>query len=319
MANWTISQHSIGIDAKSRCGQLMSNDEELRVAEIWRYPVKSMGGERIDQADVGPRGIYGDRGWAVRDNKAGAIRSARYIPRLLLCSARYLPGTSAGLVPHVAITLPDGSTINSDDDRVHHRLSDAMGKDLTLMSLKPDDEIDHLRLGPEALVTGSMETEIRMLFGLTDNEPLPDMSQLPPALMRELSELGAPRGTYFDAFPIDILTTSSIRYLQRFLPDVNLEVRRFRPNFLVDDAGASDAIREREWIGRTIALGKASFDAVMESPRCTIIAAEQHGGIAKNSSITRTLVKEMRQLMSAYCTVATPGRVRVGDVAKMVT
>ena len=296
----------------------MPNDDELRVAEIWRYPVKSMGGEQIGQADVGPRGIYGDRGWAVRDNKAGAIRSARYIPRLLLCSARYLPGTDAGLVPHVAITLPDGSTVNSDDASVHCRLSDAMGKDLTLLSLKPDDQIDHLRQGPDALVTGSMETEIRMLFGLTDEEPLPDMSGLPPALMRELSELGAPRGTYFDAFPIDILTTSSIRYLQRFLPDVDLDVRRFRPNFLIDDGGASDAIRERDWIGRTIQLGEVSVDAIMECPRCTIVAAQQQGGIAKNSGVTRTIVKEMRQLMSAYCTVATPGRVRVDDGVKIL-
>lgn len=291
---------------------------DLHVAQIWRYPVKSMGGERIDQAEVGPRGIYGDRGWAVRDNKAGTIRSARYIPKLLLCSARYLPGTDAGLVPHVAITLPDGSTVNSDDSKVHGRLSEAIGKDLTLLSLRPDDEIDPLRQGPGALVTGSMESEMRMLFGLTDDEPLPDMSGLPPALMRELSEVGAPRGTFFDAFPIDILTTSSIRYLQRFLPGVDLDVRRFRPNFLIDDGGASDINREHEWLGQTIQLGEARFDAVMECPRCTIVAAQQQGGIVKNSNITRTLVREMSQLMSVYCTVGTSGRVRVGDKAAIV-
>ncbi|HEY4545200.1 MAG TPA: MOSC N-terminal beta barrel domain-containing protein [Pedomonas sp.] len=293
----------------------MTLTEELIVAQIWRYPVKSMGGEQLTQADVGARGIRWDRGWAVRDEKAGAIRSARYIPRLLMCSARYLPGTDAGLVPHVEITLPDRATVNSDDPKVHTRLSDALGKDVTLLSLRPGNQVDHLRPGQGALVTGSMETEIRMLFGLEDTEPLPDMSRMPPHLMRELSELGAPRGTYFDAFPIDILTTSSIRHLQRHLPDVDLDVRRFRPNFLIDDGGASDAIREREWIGQAVQLGQVQFDVVMECPRCTIIAAEQQGGIAKNSAITRTIVREMRQLMSVYCNVITPGQVWLGDKA----
>ncbi|MFO1376859.1 MAG: MOSC domain-containing protein [Steroidobacteraceae bacterium] len=286
----------------------------LRIAEIWRYPVKSMAGERIEAADVGPRGIPLDRGWAVRDEQAGAIRSARYIPRLLLCSARYLPGTDAGLVPHVEITLPDGSTVRSDDRNVDQRLSDAIGRRLTLWSLKPADEIEHLRVGPEALVTGDATREMRMLFGLNDDEPLPDLSGVPPKLLRELGELAAPRGTYFDAFPIDLLTTSSMRHFQRQLPeDVALDVRRFRPNFLVDDGGGSDAMRERDWVGRSLRLGHAGLDVVMECPRCTIIAAEQAGGIRRDARITRTIVRTMRQCISVYCNVRQPGRVTVGD------
>ena len=285
----------------------------LTVAQIWRYPVKSMGGEQLDRADVGSRGIQLDRGWAVRDERAGAIRSARYIPRLLLCSARYLSGTNAGLVPHVEITLPDGATINSDDMRVNAVLSAAIGRDLTLWSLPTADYSEHLRPGPETLVTGSMDRELRMLFGLQEDEPLPDMGKLPPHLMRELRELGAPRGTFFDLFPIDILTTSSIRFLQRKMGDVYLDVRRFRPNFLIDDGGASDDIREREWVGQHVKLGAATFDVIMECPRCTMIAAEQPGGIVKNSTITRTIVREMSQMLSVYCDVSKCGQVAVGD------
>ncbi len=285
----------------------------LCVAEIWRYPVKSMGGERIAEADVGPRGIALDRGWAVRDEKAGAIRSARYIPRLLMCSARYLPGTDAGLVPHVEITLPDGSSVNSDDSKVNQRLSDAMGKTLTLWSLKPADEVEHLRIGPNALETGDMTREMRMLFGLNDDEPLPDLSEVPASLLRELTELAAPRGTYFDAFPIDILTTSAIRHFQRHLPDVTLDVRRFRPNFLIDDDSASAEKLEKAWVGKQVHLGDSAFDVVMECPRCTMIAAEQQGGLARDSTITRTIVREMQQRISVYCNVRTPGRVAVGD------
>lgn len=281
---------------------------ELTVTQIWRYPVKSMGGEQIEQADVGRHGIRWDRGWAVRDEKAGAIRSARYIPRLLLCSARYLPGTSAGLVPHVEITLPDGSTVVSDDIHIDKRLSDAIGRKLSLLSLRLVAENESLQeFG--ALETGDQEAEMRMLFGLADDEPIPDME----AMMEEIGKSDTHRETFFDAFPIDILTTSSIRHLQRHLPDVDLNVRRFRPNFLIDDSGASDAQRELEWIGGAVRLGEAEFDVVLGCPRCTIIAAEQQGGIARNSAITRTIVREMAQTMSVYCNVKRTGIVRVGD------
>lgn len=293
-------------------------DTPLRVAEIWRYPVKSMGGERIERADVGERGVALDRGWAIRDEKAGAIRSARYIPSLLMCAARYLPGTDAGLVPHVEITLPDGTTVCSDDLHVNKRLSDALDRSVTLWSLKPVDEIEHLRLGPNALETGDAHSEMRLLFGLAEDEPLPDLSRLPEPLMRELGELAAPRGTYFDAFPIDILTTSSIRRLQQFLPDVDIDVRRFRPNFLLDDGGASNELRECAWVGSAVRLGGAEFDVVMECPRCTMIAAAQQGGLSRNSAITRTIVREMRQNISVYCNVRRPGEVVTGDMLEFV-
>mgnify|MGYP003444581443 CR=1 FL=1 len=45
----------------------------LGVREIWRYPVKSMGGEQLTAAVVGPLGIPGDRGWGVRDQATGVL------------------------------------------------------------------------------------------------------------------------------------------------------------------------------------------------------------------------------------------------------
>ena len=60
-----------------------------RVTELWRYPVKSMGGEIRDRVDIGPQGIPGDRGWALRDDQAGEIRGAKKMPALRGCHARY--------------------------------------------------------------------------------------------------------------------------------------------------------------------------------------------------------------------------------------
>jgi len=55
----------------------------VRVAEIWRYPVKSMGGELLQQTDIGEDGIPGDRIVQVRDTR-GRVVTSRSRPRLLL-------------------------------------------------------------------------------------------------------------------------------------------------------------------------------------------------------------------------------------------
>src|SRR5881397_1103942 len=59
------------------------------VAEIWRYPVKSMGGERLAQSRIATRGLHADRMWAVRDVTLDTITTARRWPILLRCSARF--------------------------------------------------------------------------------------------------------------------------------------------------------------------------------------------------------------------------------------
>src|SRR5438046_10423198 len=66
-----------------------------RVIEIWRYPVKSMGGEELERCALGKLGVPGDRGWAVRDEAAGEIRGAKKLPALLQLAARYLEEPAA--------------------------------------------------------------------------------------------------------------------------------------------------------------------------------------------------------------------------------
>jgi uncharacterized protein YcbX len=45
---------------------------QFRVGELWRYPVKSMMGERVEQLQVAVRGAVGDRAWATRDEVSAA-------------------------------------------------------------------------------------------------------------------------------------------------------------------------------------------------------------------------------------------------------
>jgi MOSC domain-containing protein len=86
----------------------MSGVGGLAVREIWRFPVKSLQGERLDTASLGPEGIVGDRGWALFDLDTGFGLTARRVPELLFAAARTRPDGG------VDVVLPDG-TRTSDD------------------------------------------------------------------------------------------------------------------------------------------------------------------------------------------------------------
>ena len=60
-----------------------------RVLEVRRYPVKSMGGELLRDAELAARGLPGDRAWAVRDELRGGIRGAKKLPALMQLQAQY--------------------------------------------------------------------------------------------------------------------------------------------------------------------------------------------------------------------------------------
>lgn len=83
----------------------------MRIAELWRYPVKSLGGERLARAEVTPSGIVGDRRYAIFDATTGLGLTARRAPEMLFARARWRDDDGA-----VQITLPDGTVSRGDDD-----------------------------------------------------------------------------------------------------------------------------------------------------------------------------------------------------------
>ena len=146
-----------------------------RVLEVWRYPVKSMCGESLPRAGVGPMGIAGDRGWALRDEAAGEIRGGKKMPVLMQCAARYDVEPTDGAIPPVTMTLPDGTTLRSGDADAAERLSALTGRRLTLWPLQPAERTEHYRRGlPD---DPDFETEMRQIFGRLPDEPLPDLSR----------------------------------------------------------------------------------------------------------------------------------------------
>jgi uncharacterized protein len=108
----------------------------LRVLELWRYPVKSLLGERLDSVPVTPDGFDGDRRFAIYDLETGFGLTARRVPELLFASARLREDGSA------EITLPDGSIPQSDDE-----LSEWLGRRVALRS--SDASVTRLFENPE--------------------------------------------------------------------------------------------------------------------------------------------------------------------------
>lgn len=279
------------------------------VRELWRFPVKSMGGERLATADVDARGVRGDRLWALRDDEKGVITNAKKLPTLLLCSARYAsaPGADRGpaAVPAVIITLPDGATVGSDDPDVDARLSAAFGRKLRLCSLRPASDGAHYRAGKASAA------ELRADFALADGDPLPDFSMMKMSTLMELGRYATPRGTYFDAADLHVLTTASLAAMRKAAPGADFDVRRFRANVVVD-TGDEGGLLEASWAGGELRAGAAAATVDSATPRCSMPIRAQ-AGLAADPAVLATIVAEAARCLGAYATVTRPGAVKVGD------
>jgi uncharacterized protein YcbX len=283
--------------------------EQLRVGELWRYPVKSRMGERVEQMTLAERGVVGDRAWATRDEVRGGIRGAKKIGPLMKLGARYLEEPVAEHVTAVEITLPDGSTVMSDAPDVHVRVSAAIEHPVTVWPLQPAEDLEHYRHGPPD--HPDFVDELRAMFDLDPDEPLPNLSAFPV----ELIEYESLPGTYYDAFPLLLVTDSSLAALQSLAPDSAIDVRRFRPNIVVQ-AGEPGFV-EDAWIGRTLRVGAAVLEVAAACPRC-VMTTRAFADLPEDRSIMRTLVKHHRQELGVYASIIEPGMVQNGDEIELL-
>ena len=303
------------------------------IQQIWRYPVKSMAGERLAESLVHSLGIPGDRGWALRDETTREITNGKRIPLLMQCAAVYREQPTNGVIPHVDITMPDGGRIGSDDPAVNARLSEVMGKSVTLWPLQPASNKAHYRRAqfgsrlagrlsqfsafrsvlPTLTSFGSMNAALREVFSREADEPIPDISILPP----EVLEFTSPPGTYFDAFPIHVLTTASLATMSQLNPTALWDMRRFRPNFMIKTEDRVNGLIEADWGGRTLRLGKVELKCEIPTARCGMTTHAQKD-LLKDPSVLRSIVKNADQNLGIYASVITTGQVSEGDRVELI-
>lgn len=287
------------------------------VAELWRFPVKSLGGERIEQADIGPRGVRGDRLWAVRDMENDITATARRLPALLTASARYPAAVPAdagpGRVPAVEITFPDGAVVSSDDPQVHTRLSELVGRDVRLTALPPAEDTSLHRLSAsdrESMSIASLRTD----FGVAADEKLPDLSMLRVADLLTFARYSTPPGMFVDLAPVHVMTRTSLATIGAGLDGGEVDVRRFRPNVLLTLDAPAEALPEHTWTGGHLALGGAVLEVTMPTIRC-VVPSRAQPGFDVDRRVTRVVAQRANRCLGSYCWVATAGPVRVDDDA----
>jgi uncharacterized protein YcbX len=303
------------------------------VQQIWRYPVKSMAGEKLSECRVGTLGIPGDRGWAIKDLEKSEIKTGTRIPLLMQCASEYCDEPVNGDIPQVAITLPDGARVLSSDADVDRRLSAALGKEVKLWPRQPATDKEHYRrsgaaariIAPLTAVPGfrallptltklpNIDATLRATFSRTPDEPVPDISNLP----RQLFEFTSPPGTYFDAFPIHVLTSASLAAMAAKNPAADWDVRRFRPNFFVETIAELEGLLEADWTGKTLRIGSVEIKSEMPCVRCGMTTNAQKD-LPKDNSVLRSIVKEADQNLGSYANVTQAGAVKIGDQVELI-
>lgn len=276
------------------------------IKEIWRYPVKGMSGEKLDRCYLSQSGLRGDRLFAVRDSARQEIQSCKFRPGLLNCVAEYLhPDTD--LTDHMfKVIFPNGESLLSDSSEMNDKLSQHLGHASTLETMRPITETAFYKRYKEDDHTWL--EELKATFEREQGEPLPDFSDLGQDFIDYVTQLG----TFFLVSPFHIITTSSLEYLKRLQPDADWDMRRFRPNLVIEIPDGEEGLVEQSWVGQKLKIGNTIIDCNSPAPRCGAVTRELQGADA-DKSMLRTIVKHAEQNLGVYGDISGQELLKVGD------
>jgi uncharacterized protein YcbX len=303
------------------------------IVGLWRYPVKSMAGEPLRRNGVGSRGLWGDRRWAVRDTTTGEIYNAKRFPILMQCAASCRSEADGDTIPPVDVMLPDGEVVGCESPILSTRLSSLLGRPVALHAVEPaSNRAFYRRRVPGAGLMGRMARfragryllthvadrgleggVVREEFGRETGESIPDLSGMPP----DVFEFYTPPGTFFDVYSIHLLTTSALAAMSRLNPASDWDVRRFRPNVLVETVLEPPRQPEADWAGQSIRIGHVVVRGEIPTARCAMPSHAQRG-LAADKALLRTIVREADHCLGLYATVTQGGHVSVGDAVEVV-
>jgi len=262
-----------------------SSDPVGTIRALWRFPVKSMLGEELDAADLTGGGVVGDRAYAIRDRETGKVASAKHSkrwPNLLECRAAFIEAPRPGdELPPVRIELADGNSVLSDAADVDAVLSRFFGREVELARAAQN--------------------------GYTIDQYHPDLENYDPDGHRDEvveAQLGAaffnerglpsavPEDSFFDLYPLSVLTTSTLDQLGDLEPQSRFDVRRFRMNVIVDTPGRGFV--ENEWLGRTLAIGDdVRVGVSLPDPRCCMPGLPQED-LPRDPQVLKALARHNR-------------------------
>ncbi len=262
------------------------------LASLHRYPIKSMMGEELNGTRITPRGLLGDRAFALCDldtHKIVSAKNPKRWPGLFNYRATYItpPEIEAG-APAVRVALPDGRFAVTSHGDFSEKMTSALGRAVALVATAPP--------------------------GAQLEEYWPDMDGL--AHRDAVTEEAMPPGTFFDLALLHILTTSTLNKYRQLYPDGRFEPRRFRPNIIID-TGDQEGFVENEWIGKTLSIGsEVKIKITGPCPRCVMTTLPQ-GDLPKDTGILKTAAQHNGVHVGAYAAVVSPGEIRIGDAVRI--
>ena len=283
------------------------------IDKLWRFPVKSMGGEQLQEVELTERGILGDRAYALIDKDTGKVVSAKSVklfPSILNCHAAFVePPRLGSNIPPVQISLPDGTSVRSDSIEVDNVLSSYFKRNVTLEKKAPEDfTIDQYHPDIEdADPEGNRNKVVAQKLG--------------SALFASLGiDSPVSIGAFFDVFPLSVLTTSTLARLSELSPQTVFDERRFRMNIILNTTQLG--FIENDWVDHTIGLGdQAQLEVTLLDPRCVMTTLAQ-ADLPQDTDVLRTLIRHNRLQVGnlglfpcagVYATVLTSATLRVGD------
>jgi uncharacterized protein YcbX len=252
-----------------------------KVESLWRYPVKSMRGEELQEVFVGFPGVYGDRLYAFRSSaapKGFPYLTGREQEAMLLYRARYRHPER--------MTKPANLTE-----------AEAIAPGVTPVYADPSD----LML--------DVETPAGELLAIDD----PLLISMLRERIRDVHELTLLRSdrAMTDCRPISLFSIQTARQLSEEL-GTDLDKRRFRANVYVE-LESGKAFGEDEFVGRTLRIGAKTAIAVVDrDPRCKMITLDPDTAEA-NPEVMRRLARAYDGKAGVYGAVLVEGTIRPGD------
>ena len=266
------------------------------ISELWRYPVKSMGGERVESLELRTSAVVGDRRWAVRSIETGKIASAkrpRPYGQLLSWSAR--THADGGLV----VVGPGGREYTAGSGELDAALTEALGEPVRLVEVEEGRDETYGSEWPE--IPGTVLSDVEV--------------DLPVAALTE-------KTSFVDASAVHIIVRQSMTHLASLLDGVKLGVERFRPNIVLDahDDTGSGEFADLAWKDLDIQIGDVELRIGDPTPRCVMTTLAQPG-YEQAKSVLQVLAATARKefdygafaCFGTNAEVAAAGTISVGD------
>jgi uncharacterized protein len=255
-----------------------------KVDSVWRYPVKSMRGEELDEAFAGFSGIYGDRLFAFRSSaspKGFPYLTAREQRRLL----QYRP---------------------------HFHYPDKAARPINLT------EAESMGANPVSADPSELMVDVETPAGKTlavDDSALMDTLRADLDQKHQLTLMRSERALT-DCRPVSIFSLQSARQLAEET-GVPIDKRRFRANVYVD-LSSGGGFAENEFVGKSLRIGPKVVVTILErDARCVMITLDPDTG-EKEPAILKKVAQAHEGMAGVYGAVMVEGMLHKGDSVEVV-